>query len=512
MKTMTVSVIVVGAGPTGLMLASDLNSAGVSTVVLDKLPVGSKMPRAGAVQPRTSEVLAMRGLLPAMRAEAPNRDLRQGHFAGLSIDYSVLEPCGPLLHLEQRRIEAYLERALAEAGCPVLRGQEVVAVHQDADGVTAETAGGALRIEGRYLVAADGAHSTVRHLLGVGFPGRDGSETAIVADVRVRGTQNPILLDPTAQIGKPTRARDGSWAMVFALDDGWRRLFASIVDAPGREVPVTDTEIQAALSTVFGPETELAQSRHLSRISNAARQVPTYRVGRVFFAGDAAHVHLPFGGQGMNLGIQDAVNLSWKLVAAVTGWAKEELLDSYHAERYPVAAAVLRNSRAQGLLANFGALDNVDLPELRELVSTLVQLPQANRYLAGILSGVDIQYSLPGADGHPLVGRRMFDVPLTARRGALLGPSGAGRQAGLVAAWSDRVEHRETTDGPTVLVRPDGYVCWAGDEPTDVTGLTEALTRWFGPATTPAVIAVTAPEPVGSSIPAGTVPRVESRR
>jgi hypothetical protein len=264
--------------------------------------------------------------------------------------------------------------------------------------------------------------------------------------------------------------------MVFELTGGWRRLFGCVVDAPGREVPVTEAEVADTLHRVFGPEVELTETRNLSRISDAARQVPQYRARRVFFAGDAAHVHLPFGGQGLNLGVQDAVNLSWKLVAAVRGYAAGGLLDSYQTERHPVAAAVLANSRVQGLLGNFGAVNNTDLPQLREFMGQLLQLPEVNRFVTGMLSGVDIRYPMPGA-GHPLVGKRLFGIRLSPARGALIDPTGA--LAETARGWADRVEVRSGQQA--VLVRPDGYVCWASDEPGDATGLADALAHWFGP-------------------------------
>ncbi len=475
---MNVDVIVIGAGPTGLMVATELETAGVSTVVVDRAQVGSKMPRAAGVQPRTNEVLDMRGLLAPIRAAKPSRELPQGHFAGLSIDYTALRPSGPLLHLEQNDIEDFLERRLGERGVSVLRGYELTGIEQDADGVAAIVAGPAgeeSRITGKYLVAADGAHSAARKLLGVGFPGRQGTETGLTADIRVRNATAQQLVDPSARLGVPAVAADGSWAMVFELTGGWLRFASSVVGAPGRDVPVTEAEVLAALHRVFGPEVELVESRFLGRIDNAARQVPNYRAGRVFFAGDAAHVHLPFGGQGLNLGVQDAVNLGWKLVASVRGHAPEHLLDSYHIERHPVAAMVLDNARVQGVLANFGAVNNVDQPQLRGLFAKLLRLPEVNRFIAGMLSGVDITYPVPVA--HPLAGRRFFGITLSPERGALIDPTGAFAE--IAARWADRVEHR--SGERAVLVRPDGYVCWANDEPGDDTGLADALAHWFGP-------------------------------
>ncbi|HEY4017221.1 MAG TPA: FAD-dependent monooxygenase [Pseudonocardiaceae bacterium] len=478
-KVMNVDVIVIGAGPTGLMVATELETAGVKAVVVDRLEVGSKMPKAAGVQPRTSEVFDLRGLLEPMLAVKPTSESGQGHFAGLPIDYTVLAPAGSLMRLEQNEIEDFLERRLVERGVSVLRGHELVGIDQDEHGVTATITGPGgetLSIAGQYLVAADGAHSSARKLLGVGFPGRDGTETAIVADVKVRNATAQQLVDPHARLGLPAVGPDGSWAMIFELTGGWRRMLSSVVGAPGREVPVTLDEVEDTLHRIFGPEVEVVESRYLSRISDAARQVPNYRAGRVFFAGDAAHVHLPFGGQGLNLGVQDAVNLSWKLVAAVRGYAQEGLLDSYHTERHPVAANVLVNSRAQSLLANFGAVNNIDVPPLREFMGQLVALPEVNRFITGMLSGVDIRYPMPGAV-HPLLGKRLFGIRLSPERGALLDPTGAFAKTAW--NWADRVEVRSGEQA--MLVRPDGYVCWVGAEPGDDTGLADALWHWFGP-------------------------------
>ena len=475
-----VDVIVIGAGPTGLVTATELEAAGVSTVVVDRAAAGSKAPRAGGVQPRTSEVFEMRGLLEPMRAVKPSWTNDWGHFAGLRIDYTKLGEHGPLMHLAQNDIEDFLERRLGERGVSVLRRHALAGIDQDERGVTATITGPdgeTGTITGRYLVAADGGHSTARKLLGVGFTGREGTETGMIADIRVRNSTAPQLTDPISVMGVPAVGPDGSWAMVFALSGGWIRLFSCVVGAPGRAVAVTEAEVLDALHAVFGPEVELVESRNLARIDDAARQVPNYRVDRVFFVGDSAHIHLPFGGQGLNLGVQDAVNLSWKLIAAVRGHAPEGLLDTYQAERYPIAETVLANARSQGLLANFGAVNNPDVPPLRSLFDRLLKLPEVNRFITGMLSGVDIQYPMPGA-AHPLAGKRFYPIRLTPERGVLIDPTGAF--ADTARNWAGRVEHR---DGErAVLVRPDGYVAWASDDTGADTGLIAALTHWFGPA------------------------------
>jgi 2-polyprenyl-6-methoxyphenol hydroxylase-like FAD-dependent oxidoreductase len=502
MNVDNVEVIVIGAGPTGLVTATELEAAGVSAVVVDRVAMGSKAPRAGAVQPRTSEVFEMRGLLEPMRAVKPSWASESGHFAGLRTDYSKLPEHGPMMHLAQNDIEEFLERRLGERGVSVLRRHALAGIEQDEHGVTATITGPdgeTGTITGRYLVAADGGHSTARKLLGVGFPGRAGSETGIIADIRVRNATARQLLDPVSVMGIPAVGPDGSWAMIFALSGGWVRLFACVACAPGREVPVTEVEVADALHTVFGPEVELVESRNLGRIDDAARQIPNYRVGRVFFVGDSAHIHLPFGGQGLNLGVQDAVNLSWKLIAALRGHAPEGLLDTYQAERYPIAEMVLSNARAQGLLANFGAVNNPDLPQLRALFDRLMALPEVNRFITGMLSGVDIQYPMPGA-AHPLLGKRLYPIRLSPDRGVLIDPTGAF--ADVARKWADRIEYRRGEQA--ALVRPDGYVAWASEETGDETGLVDALTHWFGAAASTDMASITAESPVTvETVPVG---------
>jgi 2-polyprenyl-6-methoxyphenol hydroxylase-like FAD-dependent oxidoreductase len=317
----------------------------------------------------------------------------------------------------------------------VLRGHEVTAVEQDADGVTAGD------IRGSYLVACDGGHSTVRKLLGVPFPGTAGKISGVVADITVASRSAAV---PTASVhfSQQIKMTAGLFSVLHPVEgDLYRLMFGRLAGAgPARNEPVTADEVGEVLRTVYGSETELGELHEASRFSDASRQVERYREGRVFFAGDAAHIHLPIGGQGVNLGIQDAVNLGWKLAATLRGWASG-LLDSYHAERHPVAARVLRNTRAQGVLSN-PAQDN-DLAAVRDIFTDLLRLPDANRFISGMVSGLDIQY--------PGLGPRMLDLDLTTKDGptrvSRLMHSGRGLLLSLddtprsVGRWADRVDH-----------------------------------------------------------------------
>jgi 2-polyprenyl-6-methoxyphenol hydroxylase-like FAD-dependent oxidoreductase len=370
-------VIVVGAGPAGLMLASELTLAGIPAVVLEKQRIRSTQSRAGALQPRTAEVLDLRGLLDPLLDRALPRGEFGGHFAGLPVELD----CRPWrtrhpypVAIPQARLEAFLEQRLADRGVPVLRGHEVTALEQDADGATAGD------IRGSYLVACDGGHSAVRNLLGVPFPGTVGRMSGVVADITL-ASRSAAVSTTSVHFSQQIKTTAGFFSVLHPIEgDLYRLMFGRLSGAgPARNEPVTADEVGEVLRTVYGPGTELGELGEASRFSDASRQVERYREGRVLFAGDAAHIHLPIGGQGVNLGIQDAVNLGWKLAATVRGWAPEGLLDSYHAERHPVAARVLSNTSAQGVLSN--PAQDKDLATVRDIFTDLLRLPDANRFI-----------------------------------------------------------------------------------------------------------------------------------
>ncbi|MCE4945952.1 FAD-dependent monooxygenase [Streptomyces albulus] len=475
---MDTDVLIVGAGPTGLTLANELLVAGVSAVLVDKLARRSELSKAGGVQSRTQEAFDQRGLLEPLLATG-DYPAGTAHFAGIPLPLTRGRHRLPWRSIPQVAIEGFLERHLAARGSRVRRDHELTDLVQDADGVTATFAGGA-RIRCRYLVAADGAHSTVRSLLRAEFPGRPGTATTVAADVRLGGDEVPTH----------TWSPDGHWVHVFPLgtDPQGRPLRRLAMGGPGRslprDVPVTADEIRDGLRSVLGSRVELLELRYARRITNAARQVARYRHGRVFLAGDAAHVHLPIGAQGMNTGIQDALNLGWKLGAAVRGWAPEGLLDTYHGERHPVGAGVLRNVQAQSLLMDSEGTRAPDVTAARELFAGMTRLRDVQYHLDDMLSGMGIRYAMPGAEDEPLVGLPASEpglgpVPLhellRSGRGVLLDP--ADGFAEVADLWSDRVDRVSRVGGTrALLVRPDGYVCWAGGPD----GPEAALGHWFG--------------------------------
>jgi 2-polyprenyl-6-methoxyphenol hydroxylase-like FAD-dependent oxidoreductase len=506
-------VIVVGAGPTGLMLAEELALAGVRPVVLEKLTARSRQSKALALQPRSAEVLDLRGLIEAVRGRALG-DIPGGHFAGLPVplDYRPFGSRFPQLGIPQARVEEVLEHRLAGYDVSILRGRELVGLSQDATGVTAtvDAGGGEMRLRGEFLVGCDGGRSNVRKLADIGFPGHAATMSAVVADITFVRPPAGYAGEWNSIIGERLRSelqpREKGLCLLLPLGEGvFRILFAMATQqAAGRDEPVTADEVSQAVSEFYGPEPIVGEVRWASRFTNASRQADRYRAGRVLLAGDAAHVHSPVGGQGLNLGLQDAFNLGWKLAAEVAGWAPDGLLDSYHTERHPVGARVLQNTRAQGVLMSPGE----DVAALREIFSELLALPETNRHLAGMISGLDIRYGMPGAVPHPLLGSRMPDVVLQAPEGptraAELMRSGRGllldfcdRQefSGTGRRWEDRVNHvpvscSELAGMQGMLIRPDGYVCWVEAElgageasPPAGTGqqdLVSALQHWFG--------------------------------
>ncbi|ONI84086.1 FAD-dependent oxidoreductase [Actinosynnema sp. ALI-1.44] len=435
-------VLVAGAGPTGLLVAFELERAGIDVLVLERDARPTTQSKALGLQPQSVEVLADRGLLAAIEPHADAR-LPAGHFSGIRIDYTDLPTNFPYqLGVEQVHVAAAIEARLRT---PVLRDAAVTAVTQDSEGVTV-TAGGRDH-RATWLVAADGGHSTVRKLLGAAFPGTSARISLVVADVTLTRKPHGVGDDwqlPSNTPGFLLPLSGGRYRTVVVGEEQQRY---------GRDAPVTAGELQRALTAAHGPEIEVGQVLWASRFGDAARQVEQYRHGRVLFAGDAAHIHLPVGGQGLNLGLQDAVNLGWKLAARIRGHAPDGLLDSYHDERHPVAARALVSTRAQGLL---GA---PDVGAVREIVTGLLAVPEARHAVALEISGIGITY--PGTTG------RATDVPVAPDGRAVL--VGASAPSG----WTDRVESRDGTRPE--LVRPDGYVVWQGGP-----GLDSALRRWFG--------------------------------
>ncbi|WP_435592097.1 rifampin monooxygenase [Nocardia sp. bgisy118] len=470
-------VIVAGGGPTGLMLASELRLHGVRVLVLEKEAEQTPFVRALGLHARSVEVLDQRGLLERFLAHGQQFAVG-GFFAGIEKPWPTrLDTAHPyVLGIRQPITDRLLAERAAELDAEIRRGCELVGLTQNEHGVTVELADGT-ELRSRYLVGCDGGRSTVRKLIGVGFPGEPSRVETLLGEMVVDAPPE-TLAAVMAEVRK-TEKRFGA----MPLGDGVHRV---IVPAAGvaedRTVSPTLEEFKQQLRAVAGTDFGVHSPRWLSRFGDATRQAERYRVGRVLLAGDAAHIHPPTGGQGLNLGIQDAFNLGWKLAAEVGGWAPEGLLDSYHAERHPVAADVLDNTRAMMQLMSLEPGPQA----VRKLVAELMDFEEVNRYLIEKITAIGVRYDF--GEGHELLGRRMRDVGL--KRGRLYELMHSGRgllldQTGLlsVAGWADRVDHvvdvSEELDVPAVLLRPDGHVAWVGDDQRD---LLDKLPRWFGAA------------------------------
>ena len=483
------AVVIAGGGPTGLMLAGELALAGVDVVIVERRTSQDvDGTRAGGLYPRTLEVLDQRGI--AERFVSAGQQHPSLGYAQIALDISDFPTRhNYVLALWQSEFEPILAGWVhGELGVPMHRGREVVGFAQDDGGVDVQVSGvESLRAE--YLVGCDGGRSVVRKAAGIDFPGLDPSTSWMIAEVEMDEQPEIGMRPEGGGIGPVNRVEGGGpYGVVLRERD------VEHPDEPNMQ------DLSEALVAVYGTDYGLRSARRLSRFTDMTRQAASYRSSRVLLAGDAAHVHPPHGGQGLNTGVQDAVNLGWKLAQVITRTSPDSLLDTYHAERHPVAARVLHNTMAQVALS--GADERHQA--LRDTMAELLGMDEPRRRFAGMLSGLDIHYDL--GEGHPLLGRRMPDLDVHAADGpgrvsALLHDArpvllNLGEPGGFdVAPWGSRVrlvdaKHDDVWELPVlgevaapsaVLIRPDGHVAWAGDLADPA--LPRALAFWFGAAT-----------------------------
>jgi 3-(3-hydroxy-phenyl)propionate hydroxylase len=482
------AVVIAGGGPTGLMLAGELALAGIDVVIVERRANqdvdGS---RAGGLHSRTIEVLDQRGI--AERFLAAGQATQVQGYAGIPLDISDF----PTRHnyglaLWQSRFEPILAHWVRELGVPTLRGREVVGFAQDDTGVDVEVSGDT-SLRAQYLVGCDGGRSVIRKAAGIDFAGLDPSTSWLIAEVEMAEEPELGMRPEGGGIG-PVNPEEGGGPFRAVLKERH-------VDHTSEP---TLQDLSEALVAVYGTDFGVHSTTWISRFTDMARQAVSYRRGRVLLAGDAAHVHPPHGGQGLNTGVQDAVNLGWKLAQVVNKTTPESLLDTYHAERHPVGAQVLHNTMAQVALSSPDARHQA----LRVTMAELLSMDEPRRRIAGMLSGLDIHYDL--GEGHPVLGRRMPDLDLHTADGpirvftllhdarpVLLNLGGPGGFD--ISPWANRVRLVDARhDGvwelpllgevaapPAVLIRPDGHVAWAGDL-TDPE-LPRAMATWFGAAT-----------------------------
>ncbi|MEV0803270.1 rifampin monooxygenase [Kribbella sp. NPDC050281] len=472
-----IDVIVAGGGPVGMMLAAELRLHGVAVVVLEKALEPTKIVRSLGLHARSIEVMDQRGLLDRFLALGTKYPV--GGFAGIykPAPERLDTAHGYLLGIPQAITDRLLAERAAELGADIRLGSELVGLSQDDDGVTVDLADGT-QLRSRYLVGCDGGRSTVRKLLGVGFPGEPSRVDTLLGEMEV--TAPPETVTAVGTEVRKTQLRFGAMHVGGTV---FRFVVpgAPVVSEDRAEAPTLE-EFKQQLRLTAGSDFGAHSPSWLSRFGDGTRLAERYRSGRVLLAGDAAHVHPPIGGQGLNMGVQDAFNLGWKLAAEVNGWAPEGLLDSYQIERHPVAADVLVNTRAQMEL-----LSTEPGPQaLRRLLGELMDFEDVNRYLIEKNTAIAIRYDF--GEGHELLGRRLRDVEL--KRGRLYELMHEGRgllldQTGRlsVAGWADRVDHvvdvSEELDVPAALLRPDGHVAWVGEAQED---LERHLPRWFGAA------------------------------
>jgi len=483
------AVVIAGGGPTGLMLAGELALAGVDVAIVERRASqaldGS---RGGGMHARTIEVLDQRGIAGRFLAEGKPHNVVHFHIPLDLSDFPTRH--NYTLALWQNHIERILAGWVAELGVQTYRAHDVTGFVQDDDGVDVAildgTSSDGSSLRARYLVGCDGSRSIVRKTAGIEFPGSEPTMSWLIAEVE--WTEEPEW---------GFRNDDAGTHGIGKGDAGRARMVLTERDGVPKGEP-TLRDISEALIGVYGTDFGIHSPSWISRFNDTTRQAATYRAGRVLLAGDAAHIHPPLGGQGLNLGVHDAVNLGWKLAEVVKHEAPQSLLDTYQAERHPIGARVLRNTMAQVALRR----PDERTKALGEYLSELFRMDEPRKRWAGEMSGLDIRYDF--GEGHPLLGRRMPDLDIVASEGPLRVYSLLHRARPVLihfgercrfdmTPWTDRVSsivaHYEgawelpvlgTVAAPrAVLVRPDGHVAWVGDGTGD--GLADALTTWFGP-------------------------------
>jgi 3-(3-hydroxy-phenyl)propionate hydroxylase len=478
------AVVIAGGGPTGMMLAAELALARIDVAIVERrVSQDIDGSRAGGLHSRTIEVLDQRGI--ADRFLSQGKAMQVGSFGGVSLDISDF----PTRHnyglaLRQERIEHILAGWVDELGVPIHRGRAVTGFAQDETGVAVELSDGqSLRAE--YLVGCDGGRSLVRKAAGIGFPGWDPSTSSLIAEVDMREEPEPGIHRDEKGIHALGRLENGEVRVVVREEE------------PGETAEPTLRDLSRALIAVRGTDYGLHGASWISRFTDMTRQAESYRKSRVLLAGDAAHVHSPIGGQGLGTGVQDAVNLGWKLAQVVNGTSPDSLLDTYHSERHPVGARVLRNTMAAAALLR----PDDRITAVREIVAELLGMDEPRTRFAAMMAGLDIRYDL--GEGHPLLGRRMPDLGVLTGDGPLrvftLLHEGRpvllnlGEPCGVdISSWADRVQLVDAEYGgpwelpalgavsapPAVLIRPDGHVAWVGE--LTERGLVGALSTWFG--------------------------------
>lgn len=482
-------VVIAGGGPTGLMLAGELALAGADVAVVEERPnqevEGS---RAGGLHPRSIEVLDQRGISDRFTSQGEKHHVV--HFAGAVLDASDR----PTRHnytlaLWQAKIEQGLADWISELPVKFYRGCAVTDFSEAADGVTVDLDDGQ-SLGARYLVGCDGGRSLVRKTAGIGFPGWDPDISYLIFEAD--------MSDPALGISYGPK---GLYAIgPLEGDNRFRGVITEQHLERGGKLDIDD--LRQALVAAYDTDFSVNTVTWLSRFTDAARQAETYRKGRILLAGDAAHVHSPVGGQGLNIGLQDAVNLGWKIAQVVKGISPDSLLDSYHEERHPVGAALLKNTLALTALNRGDERTNA----LRAMMAQVMQMDEPRRWYAAQMSGLDVHYDL--GEGHPLLGRRMPDIDLLTTDGpttvftllhnarpVLLNLSSSGDID--ITGWEDRIRLIDATGEGTlelpvigavetpaaILIRPDGHVAWVGDE--NQPDLSKAIAKWFGrPQTT----------------------------